>query len=456
MSAAEYFAHFATAIGLDPSSPGPTFNGDDALPSAFSVSDFASASIGAASNAVYELNAMFGTAVLEPVQVDTRLASQWFINTIEPKGWEIPGPWDAIAGNYQAQDGRFIRLHTNAPAHRSAALAVLGCDGNREAVQATISRGDAFELHAAIVDAGGVAAAMRSRAEWATHPQGIALSTEPLVLRRSFASAVPVERPGTGGRPLDGVRVLDLTRVLAGPVASRLLAGLGADVLRVDPLDWNEPGTVPDVNRGKRCARLNLRDAADRERFEALLASADLFVHGYRSGALDGLGYGAEWRRSMNPALVDVSLNAYGHSGPWADRRGFDSVVQVAAGIAATGMEVFGTDVPKPLPMQALDHATGYTMAACALRGWRQRLASGAGSEWRTSLAAHGELLCRGPAGDPAAQPASLQNRDWISDTEVTSWGPARRIRWPSRIPGVPLKWDKGATDHGTGLPHWA
>ena len=206
-------------------------------------------------------------------------------------------------------------------------------------------------------------------------------------------------------RPLQGIRVLDLTRILAGPVATRFLAGFGADVLRIDPIGWEEPGTVPEVVLGKRCARLNLKDPADRAVLEQLLGQADVMIHGYRPDALARLGLDADRRRALNPALVDVSLDAYGWTGPWHGRRGFDSLVQMSTGIADAGMRAAGSDRPVPLPCQAIDHATGYLMATAALRGLTERYASGVGSSARASLArtarvlvAHAGALQGGPA----------------------------------------------------------
>jgi len=196
--------------------------------------------------------------------------------------------------------------------------------------------------------------------------------------------------------------------------------------------------------------------------FEQRLAEADIVVHGYRRDALAGLGYDDATRRSINPSLVDVSLNAWGHTGPWRDRRGFDSIVQIAAGVAHRGMEVYGVDAPKPLPVQALDHATGYTLAACALHGWADRLESGAASTWKTSLAAHAELLWSPSEADGAdddrlgAEFPPLHGDDLAAAIEETSWGPVRRARAPLSIEGVDLAWPNGAADHGTSPATWA
>ncbi len=311
------------------------FIAEGALPSIFAVTDLAAASIATAALAIAELIQTRGGSVATTT-VDRRLASFWFAGSLRPNGWAMAPPWDPIAGDYPAKDG-WIRLHTNAPHHRAAAERVLGAQNGKESVAHTVSRWSAAELEQAIVETGGCAAQMRSLAEWLEHPQGRAIASEPLVHLAATLQGPNPKWSITGARPLAGIRVLDLTRVLAGPVASRFLAGYGAQVLRIDPPDWNEPGVVPEVTLGKRCARLDLKTPNDRARFDALLRGADVLLHGYRANALERLGYDAATRTQINPGLVDVSLNAYGWSGPWRDRRGFDSLVQMSAGIAEAG-----------------------------------------------------------------------------------------------------------------------
>ncbi len=371
------------------------------LASVFAVTDLASASVGTAMLAVAELIAARHGGWPE-VEVDRRLASLWFGTSLRPDGWTVPPPWDPIAGDYPTSDG-WIRLHTNAAAHRTAALAVLGVAAKKDAVAKAVSDWTADALEMAVVAEGGCAAAMRSGAEWAVHPQGSAVATESLF---HVAAAGAGDEPHwivPRQRPLQGIRVLDLTRVLAGPIATRFLAGFGADVLRIDPPWWEEPAIVPEVTLGKRCARLDLRDAAQRARLEDLLSTADVLVHGYRPEALASLGFGAARRREIRPGLVDVSLDAYGWTGPWAGRRGFDSLVQMSSGIAEAGMRRMKRDRPTPLPVQALDHATGYLMAAAVIRGLTKRLNHGLGSETRTSLARVAAVLMARPA-DPAGR----------------------------------------------------
>jgi hypothetical protein len=305
-----------------------------------------------------------------------------------------------------------------------------------------------------VVASGGCAAAMRSMDEWASHPQGKSVGAEPLVSREAHSGG----SAGAGidpTRPLAGVRVLDLTRVLAGPVATRVLAGFGAEVLRIDPPFWHEPAIEPEMTLGKRCARLDLRDDAARTRLRGLLAEADVLVHGYRPGALEGLGLGEMERRRLRPGLVDVSLDAYGWTGPWAGRRGFDSLVQMSAGIAEAGMGRFGRDVPTPLPVQALDHATGYILAAAAVRGLTERLRSGAGLAARASLARTAALLTSAPAAGGGPELNGPEQDDVDPAIERTSWGPAHRLRPPLLVGEAAMRWDRAAGPLGCAEPSW-
>jgi hypothetical protein len=429
------------------------FTAPGALPSAFAVTDLASASIACAALAIAELiDARNATAPC--VRIDRRLTSFWFASSIRPNGWSMAPPWDPIAGDYRTNDG-WIRLHTNAPHHRAAAEQIIGAQNDKDGVASAVSRWAAADLEAAIVEAGGCAAQMRSLAQWSAHPQGRAVAAEPLARIEATTRGAQRNWPVDPSRPLAGIRVLDLTRVLAGPVASRFLAGFGADVLRIDPPHWNEPGVVPEVTLGKRCARLNLKDPNDQTRFHLLLTQADVLLHGYRADALERLGYDASARAQLNLGLIDVSLNAYGWSGPWRDRRGFDSLVQMSAGIADAGMRWKQTDRPFPLPVQALDHATGYLMAAAAVRGITQRLATGRGTNARLALARTAMLLT--DFGNQQASSAFAQetSADLAPAIERTPWGDAQRLSPPLSIDGAPMHWDLPACDLGSAEARW-
>ena len=426
------------------------FVGEGALPSAFAVSDLAAASIGVAALAVAGLvGDVEGMA--PAVTVDRRLASFWLLR---PVGWTMPPAWDPIAGDYRCADG-WIRLHTNAARHRAAALQALGVAEERAAVERAVAAWAGDALETAVVQAGGCAAVMRSLAAWRAHPQGRAVAVEPLVITELRAPPpFPDWRP-VAERPLAGLKVLDLTRVLAGPVATRFIAGYGAEVLRIDPPEWEEPGVVPEVTLGKRCARLDLTSPADRIAFENLLANADVLVHGYRPGALEGLGLGLDARRRIAPDLIEVTLDAYGWSGPWAGRRGFDSLVQMSAGVAEAGMRWKGVDRPVPLPVQALDHATGYLMAATAIQAIRARLAGRGASVSRLSLARVAALLTDLPAPDePPFAPETAS--DLAPEVEITCWGEARRLLTPVRNSHPTPFWLKAASRLGIDEPSWS
>jgi crotonobetainyl-CoA:carnitine CoA-transferase CaiB-like acyl-CoA transferase len=419
-------------------------SGEGDLPSVFAVSDFAAACVAGVGAAVAELiESRFGGA--PRISVSRRLSSLWFGYSLRPVDWKLPSPWDPIAGDYPTADG-WIRLHTNAPHHRDAALAVLGVPANKEEVARAVSawKGEALET------------AVQA---WHEHPQGKQVVAEPLVARRTTddeagRGEMPSTWSPTAASPLTGLRVLDLTRVLAGPVATRALAGFGADVLRIDSPTWDEPAVVPDVTLGKRCARLDLRDAAGRSRLRELLRHSDVLVHGYRADALERLGLGVEARREIRPGLIDVCLDAYGWSGPWRNRRGFDSLVQMSSGIADAGMRQLGKPRPTPLPVQALDHGAGYLMAAAAIRGVLQRETGGRGFEARVSLARMAELLIRGPAGRTETSLAA-EERDWAPAMEQSAFGTSQRLRAPVQAGDAVMHWDRPAAALGSSPPEW-
>jgi crotonobetainyl-CoA:carnitine CoA-transferase CaiB-like acyl-CoA transferase len=450
---------FRAALGLSQTGEARC-HGLGTLTSAFAVSEMATAAFVAVGLAASELIEATSDAAA-PVSVDRALASAWYRAALTPTGWQPPSPWDPLAGDYLTGDG-WIRLHTNAPRHRAAALAVLevavlevAVDGDdsvadssradsigiaRDAVAAAVAGWPGEELEAAIVAAGGCAAVMRSAQEWSRHPQGSRVSTEPLVGWSAGQPGRASERwVPSAEHPLRGLRVLDLTRVIAGPVATRLLAGLGADVLRVDPPDWDEPAVVPDMTLGKRCARVDATTVEGLETLEGLIAGADVLVHGYRPGALHRL-VPAERRAELRPGLVEVSLDAYGWSGPWHERRGFDSLVQMSSGIAEAGMGWAASlgetaERPTPLPVQALDHTTGYLAAAAVLRALTLLVRDGVASTARVSLArVAGELLGTGPT-------AGAAERGLLFTTVETPWGAAQLLDAPVSIGAARFTW---------------
>jgi CoA-transferase family III len=480
----ELAARIWTMAGGQPeTAAGLTVSGSRAvLPSVFDVTGLATASVGAAALAAAEYHATRNAAPVVAVRVDTLAACAAFAaeGLFTPEGWSRPEIWDPVAGNYQARDG-WIRLHTNYAYHRAAAAQVLKAD-DRDGVQAAVSKWTADELEAAIVAAGGCAAAMHDRESWLASPAGAASAADQPVTAverplpgwpaETGRAADPAQRAGNqagqagdrakrvGGpaaQPYARVRVLDLTRVIAGPECTRFLAAYGADVLRIDPPGFAEvPALLPETTAGKRTASLDLTAAPDRAVFEQLVAGADVLVTGLRGDALDRLGYDDETLTGLNPALITASLNAYGWTGPWRDRRGFDSLVQMSCGIAAAGGAATGSDRPGPLPVQALDHATGYLLAASVGRALTTMLNTQASSRIRASLTGTANLLWSLPRpADMAGPPTMPRPADIPLTPTQTAWGPARRVALPGEIDGITPELRVEAGPLGRHQPVW-
>ncbi|MET0385291.1 MAG: CoA transferase [Polyangiales bacterium] len=434
------------------------------LPSVYEVSALASASVAAATLAAAELAAARSGGAIPQVTIEREHAATAFAceRHLHAINWELPAGWDSLAGDYACRDG-FIRLHTNYAHHRAAVTQVLGTKQDRGVVRDAVLGWDGDVLENAVVAAGGCAAFMRSPAAWRQHPQGQALAAEPLFTREHWrCEPLDLESAATAGSPesagpLAGVRVLDLTRVIAGPVATRFLAAWGADVLRIDPPGFEEVGALlAEVTVGKRRASLDLHEPADRQQFEALMTGAHVIVHGYRSDALAKLGYGSAQLRALNPNAAQITHAAYGFAGPWATRRGFDSLVQMSSGIAWRGREVLESDKPQPLPVQALDHATGYLLAAAACRALTVRSQQQQASRYATSLARVATCLTSlGDQGDIRAPAlAHAQIAPWLEQAETT-FGQVQRVRPVGHMAGHTPRWPHPAGPLGSDAAAW-
>lgn len=378
------------------------------LPSVYDVTGWAASTIAVARLAAAELRGDDG-----PIVVDRHHAAAAFLAEalFEPDGWERAGAWDPIAGDYPAADG-WVRLHTNYASHRSAALWALGVGADD--VAAAVAARPAADVEASVVTKGGCAAAMHDAATWRRHHHGRHAVEQPVVFGHGVGGGAPSGR--------DRLRVLDLTRVIAGPECTRFLAAaLGADVLRLDPPGFEElPALLPETTAGKRCATLDVH--ADRARLDALLRAADVVVCGLRPGAVD-----LARLRADNPSLIVAALDAYGWDGPWASRRGFDSLVQMSSGIAARGQQVYGTDRPAPLPAQALDHGAGFALAAGVCRALTELRTNGIALDVRASLVGAANELTAFEVDDPDGRVPGWP--DDLYEPVKTAWGPARRIR---------------------------
>jgi crotonobetainyl-CoA:carnitine CoA-transferase CaiB-like acyl-CoA transferase len=427
------------------------------LPSSFAVGTAMQTSVALSALAAAEVwRARTGRA--QRVGADMRAAaiasrSERYLNV---NGGPAPELWDKIAGTYPCGDGRYVRLHTNFPHHRDGVLKLLDCAHDKTAVADALRHWTAFDLEDAAARENLVVTAMRTFADWDAHPQGQAIARLPLLSIEKIDDAPPVAWP-QGARPLAGLRVLDLTRIIAGPVSGMTLAAHGADVMLVT--SSNLPSVAPlviDTGRGKLSTSIDLHEAKGREAFEALLREADVVIQGYRPGGLAALGYGPEDAARIRPGIVYVSLSAYGHEGPWSNRRGFDSLVQTASGFNAAEAEAAGIDGPKPLPAQVLDHATGYLLAFAAMTALLRRARTGGSWHARLSLAQTGFWLrsLGRIDGLKIKDPAREDVLDRLEESD-SGFGRLSAVRHPASLSETPPYWARPSVPLGTHQPVW-
>ncbi|MFG2054430.1 CoA transferase [Micromonospora sp. NPDC048930] len=431
------------------------------LPARLPVTDLAVACVAAAGLAATELARARGGDLRGPLAVDSRAVAVAFTSErhLRVDGQAFTG-FAPLSRFWPTADG-WVRTHANYPHHRHRLLAALGLDPDRtdddlvDPVAKRLRERPAGAVEEQVQAAGGLAVATRTPAGWDAHPQAVAVAAEPLVrLAADDATAPRPLPPAPPGLPAAGVRVLDLTRVIAGPVATRFLALLGADVLRVDPPGLPEiEAQHLDTGLGKRSTLLDLARPADRERFDALLADADVVVTGYRPAALDRFGLGPDALRRHRPDLVVARLSAWGPTGPWADRRGFDSLVQAATGIAEVERRPDGA--PGVLPAQALDHGTGYLLAAALLRALAERERRGGAWTVELSLARVARWLRHELPAPPAPAPANTPDPARWCDERDSRCGRIRYALPPVSLPGGPRTWATPPTPLGGDPPLW-
>jgi crotonobetainyl-CoA:carnitine CoA-transferase CaiB-like acyl-CoA transferase len=293
--------------------------------------------------------------------------------------------WDPVSGIYQAKDGRWVQLHCNYQHHRDRTVALLGAKPEKESVAAAIAKRDALEIETAVTEADSIAGMIRTPEEWAAHPQSTSVEALPLFEILKIGESAPEPLPD-GARPLSGIRVADITRVIAGPMCGRTLAEHGADVMRISGpgLAFSE-ALVIDTGYGKIAAEIDLGIKAGRETMRDLIKKSDIFSQGYRPGSIARRGFSPEEMAAIRPGIICVSLCAFSHAGPWRHKRGFDSIVQCCSGIVHEHSE--GTrKTPAHLPAQCLDYVTGYLGAFGAMEALRRRANEGGSWLVRVSL----------------------------------------------------------------------
>nr|WP_236599334.1 CoA transferase [Ramlibacter monticola] len=431
--------------------------GDPVYPSSFAVATAAQSTIAAAALAACELGHLRGTP-RQRVAVDAVHAAAECLGWFSLDGRE-PQLWDKFSGLYRAHDG-WVRVHANFRHHREGALRLLGLPpetAERQAAEQALARWDAFDFEQAAAEAGLVATALRSFAQWDATPQGQAVAAQPLFTLTRIGEAPPRALPplGPAQRPLEGLRVLDFTRILAGPVGGRALAAYGADVMLVNAPHLPNIEAIADTSRGKRSVLLDLRAPEDRAAMDRLLADTHVMVQGYRPGGLAGLGYGAEQAAAQRPGIVYVSLSAYGTQGPWKDRRGFDSLVQTAMGFNQAEAEAAGdAQRPRPLPMQILDEASGYLIALGAAAALRRQQLEGGSWHVQLSLAQTGHWIRHlgRVAGGFAVAPPSLEP---FLETRPSGFGLLCALRHSARLSRTAAAWVRPSEPPGRSPACW-
>ncbi|MBO3674447.1 CoA transferase [Streptomyces sp. NEAU-YJ-81] len=475
--------HAWTALGGDPALLGNVAYRavSGGLPARLPVAELARATVGVCSLAAAELGARRSGGAVPAIRVDEGAVATAFVSE---RHLRIDGRkstnFAPLSGFWRAADG-WVRTHANYPHHRARLLTALGLSGDSgpDELAAALAARPARAIQETVYAAGGLAVAVAEPGE-----SEIPLAGLPLIESRRIGEGAPRPRPllrpapfpeaplpARGAQPTSGalsasvvlpargVRVLDLTRVIAGPVATRTLALLGADVLRIDsPGLPEDPDAHADTGFGKRSAALDLGAAEDRRTFEALLADADAVVTGYRPGALDRFGLAPDALLERHPGLIVAQLCAWGWSGPWAGRRGFDSLVQAATGIAAieakADADADADGHPGVLPAQALDHGTGYLLAGAVLRALTERQEVGGGRHLRLSLAGTASWLLHGIA--PALRDGGLAHdpAPWLAET-ASDLGMLRYACSPIACPDGSLDWARPPGRLGVDAPRW-
>ncbi|MGW2681145.1 CoA transferase [Streptomyces sp. NPDC001436] len=442
------------ALGADPSLlDRVSFGGPSGgLPARLPVMELARATVAACSLAAAELTAVRTGRPVPRVRVDDESVATAFLSDrlvrVDGQAWSTFAP---LSRFWRAADG-WVRTHANYPHHRARLLTALGVpvDAGEEAVAAAIAERTALAVEETVYAAGGLAVAVRGPEEWAKSEQGVLVAGQPLLTTARIDDA-PGRVLGEAALPCAGLRVLDLTRVLAGPVATRTLALLGADVLRIDAPQLPESQEAHnDTGMGKRSTTLDLGDATGRRVFEELLDEAHVVVTGYRPGALDRFGLTPEALAERRPGLVIARLSAWGRYGPWHERRGFDSLVQVATGIA----ELEGSpDSPGALPAQALDHGTGYLLAAGVLRALTEQQRTGGTRLVDLALAQTAHWLVHDLASAPG-EDDGFDAGNWLTETD-SPMGRLRHALPPVSYEGGPVNWARSPGLWGSDAAVW-
>ena len=402
----------------------------------------------------------------QTVNVSTREAATGLVSFLHqkfadadkapPMRGQLDAARTAANGFQAARDGRFIFLHPSFPESTRRLLRVLDCADEPDAVKATVAKWDAFALEDAIAEAGACAGVARTPEEWDDSVQGRILARRPVVEIVKLADGRP-EPMRPGPMPLSGVRVLDLTRVLAGPTCARTLAQYGAEAMVISsPKLPSVPYFVTDTGHGKLAAFVDLANEDGRETLRALVRDADVFSQGYRQGSLARMGFGALALAQLRPGIVVTEINCYGHEGPWRGRPGWEQLGQTVTGMAVVHG---GAESPRLQPGAVTDYTTGYLAAFGTLVALSRRALYGGSYLVRVSLS-QTAMWIRGLGLAPEARlddviaPSEDEIGEFLVESE-TGFGPMTHLRPAVRLSATPTRWSRPVVPLGTHAPRW-
>ena len=430
---------------------------DPVFPSSFAVGTAAQVSMASAAG----MAALIGTLRELPkqsVSIDMLEAAIECTGHFTLDGKATP-KFAELSGLYLCSDG-WLRIHANFEHHRDAALTVLGLtpgpDTSRSDVEQQALNWNRQSLEDAILDNNGACAAVRTFTEWDELPQAQAVAKLPLVEITKTGDAKPKTLLSLSKeqQPLTDVRVLDLTRILAGPVCGRTLAAYGADVMLVNSPELPNIDSIIETSRGKRSTHLNLHNATDKEKLHQLIAGAHVFVQGYRPGSLAALGLTPDALAEKYPGIVYTSLSAYGRTGPWSERRGYDSLMQSASGINMAEAQAKGTSKPTALPMQILDYASGFLMAFGTQVALHKQLTEGGSWHVQVSLARTGHWLRSLTQNKGMLSCSQPDPQQYLQKYEST-YGELLALPHPPRFSHTPVSLRRPSAPPGTHPPVW-
>ncbi|KAF2233416.1 CoA-transferase family III [Viridothelium virens] len=437
------------------------------LPSSFKIGDLAQSTVALSALAAALIYALKTESAVPRVTVPRQHAAVEFnsekLYTIDGKSHHKL--WGPVGGLHKTSDG-YVRMHDSFPHHRNGALALLG-------LPATATRADAAEkmlqwkaqeLEDTAINSGLVMTMLRSYEQWDAHPQSKAISDIPISIKRIAAGPKGLRPRLSGESPkcLNGLRVLELSRVIAAPVAGKTLAAHGADVLWVTSPDLPDlPALDRDLSRGKRTIQLNLNDAKDKLKLLELASTADVFIQGYRPTSLATRGISAADLAALNSRIIYANLSAYGPSGPWSNRRGFDSLVQTCGGMNVSEAQHYGRGEPaRPMPCQALDHGAGYLLATGILAALYRQVTLGGCYEVDVSLAGVMKYLRSlgqypGRSGFECADLESAVDVSDYLETKPCEFGALTAVKHSASVEGCMPGWDVMPKSLGSDKAEW-